>query len=176
MIGFKRNEKGARIVRLDWPGNLHAAVLQPHKSASTVSHVTRFEQWQRDDANAEALLKSMRADSRVLVSVWREGDETAIIDAMQMLTDRMFELDERAKLGYLAGGHVELRALGAKHGVLVKPCGAGGGDIGIAVSDDADRLAALIAAADEVGFQKMSVTLGVAVPKVVQGPAGEGQS
>ncbi|MEN7343906.1 MAG: hypothetical protein AAAFM81_13230 [Pseudomonadota bacterium] len=176
VIGFKRNDKGARIVRLDWPSRLHATVLQMRESASTVSHVSRFEQWRRDDDSAEAFLKSMRADSRALVSVWRESDETGIIEALQALTARMFELNTRAKLGYLDGGHAELSALGERHGVFVKPCGAGGGDIAIAVSDDAARLETLINAAAESGINKMPVSLGIAEPEVVQGPVKEGQS
>jgi phosphomevalonate kinase len=46
------------------------------------------------------------------------------------------EMDEAAGLGIYSQAHRTLDRLANSAQVVYKPCGAGGGDIGIAVSDD----------------------------------------
>ena len=64
-------------------------------------------------------------------------------------TDALQTLDEAANIGIFSPPHLRGRALAARHGILYKPCGAGGGDMGIAMSDDGRALAAWCAEASE---------------------------
>ena len=50
--------------------------------------------------------------------------------------ERLAALDRDADLGIFSPAHRSLAELANQAQVVYKPCGAGGGDIGIAVSDD----------------------------------------
>ncbi len=132
-----RNER-AQSMRL--PANLHFAFAHAGWSTPTTSLVARFETWRRRGEPA-ALRRLAECAERVAAA----GDDAlaqfaAYIDALQ-------NFDDVANVGIFSQPHRAGRALAARHGVLYKPCGAGGGDMGVAMANDADALAAWCAAA-----------------------------
>ena len=68
-------------------------------------------------------------------------------------------MDQTARLGIFSEPHERLHALANQAQVVYKPCGAGGGDIGIAVSDDPDQLNRLITAVTQQDSQNTFLTL-----------------
>ena len=54
-------------------------------------------------------------------------------------------------------GHSELTAMAAHAGLVYKPCGAGGGDIGVLLADNADRADEFIAANLPGGFRELDL-------------------
>ena len=117
---------------LQWPEDLHWQLVWTGKSAKTAEHISRFDAWRQTDESG--LLDDLSALSRLLC-------EQPIND--ELLTHyqkALFALDQSAKLNIFTTEHLSLVKLAASSGLTYKPCGAGGGDIGIALSQDKDAL------------------------------------
>ena len=77
---------------------------------------------------------------------------TAIAAALQML-------GEASGADILSEPHRRLRELAGRRDVVYKPCGAGGGDIGIGMSRDPDALAEFRADLCAENFQSLSLSM-----------------
>ncbi len=104
--------------------------------------------------------------SRRVASAWSSGNARQVLleyrDYIQVL--REFSGDHA--LGIFDAGHAEMGAVAEAAGLVYKPCGAGGGDIGIVLCDDAESLAAFVDRAKEQNFRHLPISadpLGVQV-------------
>jgi phosphomevalonate kinase len=68
-------------------------------------------------------------------------------------------LDDTARLGIYSDAHRQLSDLGNDTGVVYKPCGAGGGDLGMAFANDAATIESFERAARAAGFRRLPVEL-----------------
>ncbi len=126
------------------PGTLPEGLLMRFfwtgKPAITSAHLSRFQVW------------STRRDTTELTALGTASEtlfgETTIA-ALQHYVDCLRALDNAAELGIYDSSHTYLNTLANGHQVVYKPCGAGGGDIGVAFSDDAERLIAFTSAAEQ---------------------------
>ncbi len=73
-------------------------------------------------------------------------DAASWVGAVRDYAGALAAFARSTSLPILSGGHRELMALAADYNVVYKPSGAGGGDLGIAVSDDEEALAAFVSA------------------------------
>lgn len=115
-------------------------------TANTVSHIERFNRWheQQNPAPLAALASTCQA-------LFEHTD----LATLRLYTDQLKSLDAAAKLGIYAGGHRELDRLAMDAEVVYKPCGAGGGDIGVAISHDTAGLDRFVAAAAALNFDSI---------------------
>jgi len=67
------------------------------------------------------------------------------------------EFSDDHELGIFDAGHAEMVAAAAAAGLVYKPCGAGGGDIGIVLASDAESIAAFVDRANEQNFRHLAV-------------------
>ena len=70
-------------------------------------------------------------------------DRLEFLDAMQRFVHVYRELDSATKLSIWSTQHETMYHLASEVGALYKPSGAGGGDIGVAIANDPQNLAAL---------------------------------
>jgi len=82
-----------------------------------------------------------------------------IIAALHAYTAVLRRFDADHELGIFAAGHAELISKAEVSGVVYKPCGAGGGDLGIAIASDAEAIAAFIATAREQNFKHLRMAI-----------------
>lgn len=122
-------------------------------SASTVSHINRFRDWV--DAGSKTEITDLATLSHQLFG--RVGS-TELTSTLGDYVDALRALDRAASLGIYGAGHERLHQLALDWQVVYKPCGAGGGDVGGAISDDPERLAAFTEAAAGLGFDKLAIT------------------
>ena len=144
------------------PNGLHLCPVLGTASASTVDRVARFERWA---AQAPAGAGALQDLAEQAASVWRRASTDGIIRALRDYRACMLDLSERAGLEYLAGGHAARVAATETGEVVYKPCGAGGGDVGIAAATDPAALAAFVADVRHAGGQVPDWTLGVSAPE-----------
>ena len=163
-------QAAAGVERLDWPAGLSACAVMAERSASTVDRVGRFARWREGADDAGALLKVAHAAAQAVVDEWRRADPEAIIAAMKAFTTAIGRIDRAAGLGYFEGGHDALAALAAQHACHYKPCGAGGGDFGVALAASADAAAAFARAATDAGHRVPGLAVGLAAPMVTEEP------
>ena len=97
----------------------------------------------------------------------RRGDTTALraladcseqlfcnpaAERLQAYTSALKALDKAAGLGVYSAAHLALERLAKAAGLVYKPCGAGGGDVGMAVANTPEQLPGFAVAAREEGF------------------------
>ncbi len=110
------------------PDGLHLAFVWAGVPARTVDHLARFEAWRERDGGAA--LEELAAAARGLF------DHRDLLVGLADYVAALRALDQAAGLGIYNGGHEHLAQLAMEAGVVYKPCGAGGGDIGAAFAPD----------------------------------------
>ncbi len=126
------------------PDHLSWCVVFTGSSAATAKHVRNFNHWREagDTAPLDALIKA----SKTLF------DSAGELDAWRAYGAALADLDRAARLNIFTKNHAQLATIASAHGLVYKPCGAGGGDVGIAVSADPDALAAFRAKASASNY------------------------
>jgi phosphomevalonate kinase len=129
--GFIRFRDG-QTSNLDWPGQLHWQVVWTGNSASTPAALSSFSQWrQRGDTH---VLTELGEISHTL------SEDISLVNLERYVTC-LRALDRAASLNIFTQDHERLATIASAKGLLYKPCGAGGGDIGLACGEDPQALA-----------------------------------
>lgn len=137
---------------LSWPANLEFAFLWSGVSASTASKLERLRQ-QTILASRDALCEASIAMS----ARWRAGDASALIDGYRDYVAALVAFDVDHHLGIFDAGHDELARYNSQTDVVYKPCGAGGGDIGIVLGTDPDDVSRFVQRALLRGFRRLDI-------------------
>ena len=124
---------GAAITALQWPAGLHYRLVWSGIAADTRAKLAHLDHTAASKTRtalvqaATTMAKAWRSATRVL------GEYPAYIESLQQ-----FSVDHG--LGIFDAGHDELCAEAAAAGLVYKPCGAGGGDIGILLGRSGEQL------------------------------------
>ncbi len=142
-------------VRRSWPEGLCYRFLWSGRAANTAARVRKFA---NSDASSPSRV-SLVASANEVASTWAGGDAVAILRSLSAYTDvlRQFSIDH--DLGIFDAGHDLLAELAIAGDVLYKPCGAGGGDIGIVIGDDAAAIQRFCEQSGEHGFSPLSLAV-----------------
>jgi phosphomevalonate kinase len=141
--------------RIDWPTGLHYRFFFSGHAASTRDAISRTAGIADSDGAWQELVAS--ADSAALGVA--SGDAVQARSSIKAYGDALQVFDEAHGAGIFSAGHGELHRRAIRAGLVYKPCGAGGGDIGVALDTDADRLDAFSAIADELGFVPLDLQM-----------------
>ncbi len=145
LIHFRQGD--AQVSAL--PNHWHWQVVWTGASASTPAHITKFNDW-RQSADTRPL-----EDLAALSETLCEGPAT--LSDLALYQNALEALDQAAILNIFTPEHARLGTLAAACGVLYKPCGAGGGDIGMAFADDPSALAHFRQQAAANGFTPLDL-------------------
>ena len=156
--------KAAEAERLEWPAGLAFEVLWSGRPASTAERLAHFA-GTRHGASAGALAEAAEA----VLDAWHERSAAAVLNRLRRYTAALRRFSDEHGLGVFEGGHEALLAEAQDRGLVYKPCGAGGGDVGIALTEDRAALASFAAAARDRGFEPLPVA---ADPRGVQREGG----
>ena len=132
---------GARAVAIDWPAGLRFRLIWSGIAASTRDRLSRLGAG--TDANRPSRVR-LSAAARRMARAWRSGDAGSIIEAYRAYIDDLHSFSVDHDLGIFDAGHEELCAAAAAENLVYKPCGAGGGDIGIVFASDDAALDAFV--------------------------------
>jgi phosphomevalonate kinase len=133
------------------PADLHWQIIFSGQSADTTNHIASFDAWQQK-ANTMPLDNLVKVSTDLCAGSPRLADLACYCEALKTF-------DESANLNIFTHEHTRLGTLAAASGVLYKPCGAGGGDIGIGFSDDPGALAVFRQRAAEDGFLPLDLEM-----------------
>jgi phosphomevalonate kinase len=122
LIEYRR--RNCVITPLSWPAGLHYRLLWSGKSSSTREKLSRYA----DAENRQSRVLLGRAAEN-MARAWRSGADVLAEFPAYIDTLRQFSVDH--DLGIFDAGHDQLVADAEAAGLVYKPCGAGGGDIGI---------------------------------------------
>ncbi|HEY5645642.1 MAG TPA: hypothetical protein VIS76_06870 [Pseudomonadales bacterium] len=147
--GLLRFQSGAASPFL-WPENLHYRFFWVGHSAKTTDHLAKFGAWRA--AGTTGPLDEL---GKACEALFAHPGLGSFRDYVRQLKS----LDRVAKLGIYDAAHARLDELASHAQVVYKPCGAGGGDIGIAVGDDAARLESLHTLAVQESFLPLNLEI-----------------
>lgn len=140
------------------PQDLHLAILWSGKPASTAARIHALDSSLRRPGR-HATLQALMHEADALAAGWHTGDAAQV---HRQFTDyvaalRAFDADQQ--LGIFAAGHAALADAAVGRGLVYKPCGAGGGDVGVAIALEAGVLEDFVAHAATAGFSRPGVDL-----------------
>lgn len=115
---------------LELPDNIRFAFVFSGKGINTGKQLGSFSLW-RQGGNPRPLQVLADAATRLFDSVANKRCWEIYVEALQ-------QLDNAARLGIYSDTHRQLAQLSESLGLVYKPCGAGGGDVGMAVGFGAD--------------------------------------
>lgn len=139
------------IQSINLPPGVETRVLYVGTSTTTSDKVLLFKDWlsEQPESTAERI-KS--ASETVVRSVGRAAD---FLDALRYFVEIQEFIDSGSRIGIWGPQHRAMKSLANRDGVLYKPSGAGGGDIGLAISTDMDVLDHLVESAEKMGLREI---------------------
>lgn len=146
-----------RIKTLKWPAGLDFSLMWSGRPASTAERLKKLERFERNRAARMAAAKLLDA-SRNVLDAWQKTNGCAVLESLQAYTAALRRFSIEHGLGVFDAGHQELCEIADDHGFVYKPCGAGGGDIGIVFipADAPERSVAEFGTqAGQLGFRRL---------------------
>lgn len=155
LLVYRLRDGQPQITSASWPPGLAWCCVWSGKSASTRAYLIKLAAWR---ASAPARYATVMRDlGDCATAAAGAGDAATLIDAVAAYAFALDRLGRASGLDIISAEHRALGELAARHGVTYKTCGAGGGDIGIALATDADRLQAFRQAAAKSGFMVLNL-------------------
>lgn len=143
---------------LQWPTGMGYSLWWSGRAASTMGKLTSLRE-NMGTAAARASAGKLRQGSERVLEAWRGGHSKNVLDTLQDYCVALQQFSVNHHLGIFDAGHRQLHELAARRGLTYKPCGAGGGDIGVVLGTGQDALEEFAGHAAGLGFKKLPVTL-----------------
>jgi phosphomevalonate kinase len=140
--------------RVAWPAGLCYAVFWSGIAADTRSKLERLQKQLAPAARA-----ALGEAAEQFAAVFGDGSVPRILDELSNYTGALRQFDAESGLGIFAAGHARMSDSATAHSAVYKPCGAGGGDVGVAVAAAEDSLASFTDVAVACGFRRLDMKL-----------------
>ena len=145
---------------LMWPKSLYGRIVWTGKSASTADMLVAYRAWKaRAPDPFAAFMKALGQCADAVIDALTMGDMEAFLEGFTDYGARMGTMGGLIERSVVTPAHKALAQLATAERVGYKPSGAGGGDIGLMLSQDPDRLAHLAGEIEALGM--MSIELKV---------------
>lgn len=145
---------GSPTQRLSWPAGLHIGLVWVGVAANTRQ---KLEQLGRlEPRPSRAVLASV---SRRMAAAWMAGQPQAILDEYRAYSNALNEFSVDHGLGIFDAGHAELSKAASGTGIAYKPCGAGGGDVGMVLATDPAEIEDFVKLAASMNIRRVDARL-----------------
>ncbi|MGH8829143.1 MAG: mevalonate kinase family protein [Jiangellaceae bacterium] len=129
-------------------------------SASTSDFLQKIAQWrEREPSRYAALMAELTETADAGVTAVRHGDGAALLDAVTSYAELLARFGADSGSDIVSREHREIGAAAAASGVPYKTCGAGGGDIGIALAANVGKLAEFRRLIGQAGFRALDLAV-----------------
>lgn len=125
---------GRAVTPIAWPDRLQCRFIWSGSPASTDSKLHRF-----DRGGPQPSRDRLDEAASHMAATWQAGSAEPLLREYRKYLRVLQEFSDDYELDIFGAGHAELAALAQADGLVYKPCGAGGGDIGILLSDDPEH-------------------------------------
>ena len=133
---------GRETRQLNWPEALACALIWTGAPASTTQKLDRLARSKPRPSRAALVYSSRR-----LGKAWCKGRADNILKEYHDYINVLREFSIDHDIGIFDGGHAELVRASRAAGVVYKPCGAGGGDVGIVLATSATAVESFLGTA-----------------------------
>ncbi len=144
--------QGNQFTSFRGPAGLVFALFWSGVAASTRERVERLTSSVAKPSRSQ--LAEVAASTAL---AWQSGDADAVIRASEQYVHALKSFSVDHGLGIFEAGHDVLVDDALTNGFVYKPCGAGGGDVGIALALDSATLDAFAKRAELVGFRRLDI-------------------
>lgn len=133
-----------------WPAGLLSRLLWSGVAASTTSKLARWRN-ALEPKSCDTLVKAAEA----IADCWQTADADAAMLEARRYVGALAAFDNDHELGVFAAGHAQLVEESANFGLVYKPCGAGGGDVGVVLGKDQEAMEKFTTMATAIGFRPL---------------------
>jgi phosphomevalonate kinase len=137
LIGFRMNDD---VTKLEWPQGLQFRLIWTGVASSTTDKLALF-----NTSPEHASRSALAAASRSMAAAWAGGSADEIVGTYAAYIDKLQAFSVDHALGIFDAGHDRLVDDARTANLVYKPCGAGGGDVGILLGSDRAALDAFVA-------------------------------
>lgn len=152
LVEFHMKDRAA--VRLAMPDGIECRLVWSGSPARTGRKLERLSRHGPKPSKA-----ALAVSARRVASAWAGGSAREILARSRSYVRVLQEFDADHELDIFGAGHAAMTAAAADAGLVYKPCGAGGGDIGILLADDGERADAFIATALPDSFRALDLRI-----------------
>ncbi|MDE2149894.1 MAG: hypothetical protein KGJ55_08690 [Gammaproteobacteria bacterium] len=142
-----------QVAACAWPVNLPHLFVWSGRPASTGDFLARLAAWREQQPRRYA---AHFAELETLAEAGAEavarGQNDALLAACAEYAVALQKLGDAAKIAIYSAAHCRIGALVAAAGGVYKPCGAGGGDLGVALCADPERIVTIRRKLAQAGF------------------------
>lgn len=139
LLEYRR--EGSSAVALHWPAGLFFRLLWSGQPASTRDKLGLLNASTRQPSRVRLV-----SAAEALAAKWQAADAGAIVAQYRDYIEQLRAFSADHGLGVFDAGHEELTEKAATTEVVYKPCGAGGGDVGIVMGTDLAAIDEFVAA------------------------------
>lgn len=158
LVEYSRRQ-GPEVRAWTLPSALEYCFVWSGQSAATAEFLARLDDRRRHGRGRfEAVIGPLRDLAEAGARAARADAAEEFLRIMDAYADALENLGKEAGADILSAPHRHLRRQVARCGAVYKPCGAGGGDIGIAMSADPGALARFREQAAADGFKVLSLS------------------
>jgi phosphomevalonate kinase len=144
--------QGTRTVQLAWPTGLDYRLVWTGVPASTAGKLVEF-QGRSPKRTLDALVDSAVS----MVEAWQSA--SGVLAELPAYVETLRQFSDDYDLGIFDAGHDKLVAEAQTAGLVYKPCGAGGGDIGILLGAHSEQLDEFLVGQPESRCRKLESRL-----------------
>ena len=152
VIAFRRGDRS--VEKIGWPDDLYYAIYWSGVAADTRDKIERYANVPGKESRAE-----LAASANDCATAFESGKSAGILDALRDYCAVLRHFDKDHELGIYGAGHAVMAEAAAESDAVYKPCGAGGGDVGIALAASAESLASFAGIAAESGFERLDISI-----------------
>lgn len=150
---YRLHDGQPQTTRATWPQDLSFCCVWSGRSASTGAALGQLAIWRNSHAAAYRMhMSELTAGATTVAEALEAGDAATMAEGMSAYADSLIRFGEATGIDIVCAEHRSLMDHANDCGVAYKTCGAGGGDVGVAVSTDADRLNHFARQATAAGF------------------------
>lgn len=157
---YSRNHDMPEVHPFTWPRDLAWRGIWSGHSASTSAALARLEQWQREDAvTYNECMQPLQEQARRVAVMIEAGNSVDTLTGITRYAELLQALGTASGIDIVSAEHRQLSACAADHDVMYKSCGAGGGDIGVALSRNAVALERFVRSARCDGYAPLHASV-----------------
>lgn len=140
------------------PDNVSYAFVWTGQAAATGGFLAQIDRWRRDgERSYQAVMGTLSEIARTAAEAARGNEAEAFLGCVNEYAAALEVLGSASGIDILSAPHRRLQRLARRYGVAYKPCGAGGGDIGVGMSRDPEALAGFRSGLAADNFQSLSL-------------------
>jgi phosphomevalonate kinase len=144
----------ASLIEGSLPKALHFKVVWSGRQASTPALLKSLESAANaDPAGWRTIREDLDAGAEAVSKAFHTGHADLLLSAIEDYGDRLRGLQDFSHIPIFSPEHKQLKELASRLGLVYKPSGAGGGDLGLALGTDPGALAQFARQAELLGFR-----------------------